>query len=155
MPKMAKDRHNLSSQGMLPCLIFTFEMIVSSVGPFLFRCGNSSMPHLCFRFYILHAYSYVISCIYPTSWRRRQQIFGESEAVYMGDEEIRELNRGDIGGFLENFKDLYGSYNQHGQRIQLGFKCPGTILKSTALRSLSQYFPDTKIIVSLRHPITW
>ena len=81
-----------------------------------------------------------------------KQIFGSAkEHVYMGDEEIRQLNHGNIGGFLRNFEGVYNSTSTQ----KLGFKCPGTILKRTPLRALSNYFPDTKLIVSLRHPINW
>ena len=86
-----------------------------------------------------------------------KQIFGRSEAVYMGDAEIRELNTGDIEGFLSNFRAHFqnGQSSSTTSSLQLGFKSPNTILNFQALASLSNYFPDTKIIITLRSPVSW
>ena len=48
------------------------------------------------------------------------------------------------------------SRSNEGKRAhQFGLKCPEELETEHALRFYSQYFPKTKFIISLRHPVLW
>lgn len=74
--------------------------------------------------------------------------------LYLPDREMRHLLRPDDGPALlvEQFMYLY---RRKKGRKQLAYKCPADIRDQTALTHLRDYFPNTKLIVGLRHPVWW
>ena len=44
---------------------------------------------------------------------------------------------------------------EHGNRIKGGLKCPKEISTEKGLDHWSKYFPETKFIVTTRHPVSW
>ena len=50
---------------------------------------------------------------------------------------------------------LYPLYKQQVPPQKVGYKCPADIRELVALGNLRDYFPKTKLIVGLRHPVWW
>jgi len=44
---------------------------------------------------------------------------------------------------------------QHGQQFPTGIKCPQDVSSQKSIQNYKKYFPKTKLIVGLRHPILW
>jgi len=47
------------------------------------------------------------------------------------------------------------AFTEHGHRIKGGLKCPKEISTEKGLDHWSNYFPETKFIVTTRHPVSW
>jgi hypothetical protein len=85
-----------------------------------------------------------------------RDILGASPQVYMGAQNSK-------GFYLEMHDLAYGklpefiSYFQHhnSSSIKRGFKEPRSLHWEPTLYHLSTFFPKTKLIVSIRHPISW
>ena len=83
-------------------------------------------------------------------------ILGASQHIYMGakDEngwytEMHQLARGNLTGFLSYFQ------SNNVSSVKRGFKNPVALISEPILYHMSTYFPKIKMIVSIRHPITW
>ena len=70
------------------------------------------------------------------------------------EREMRHLLRPDDGPAMVVEQFMY-MYRRKRGRKQLGYKCPADIREMTALKHLRDYFPNTKLVVGLRHPVWW
>ena len=50
---------------------------------------------------------------------------------------------------------LYPLYKERGSSKKIGYKCPADVRELVSLKNLRDYFPKTKLIVGLRHPVWW
>jgi hypothetical protein len=74
----------------------------------------------------------------------------QHESVQMWDYEVCDLNNRQPASLVRKlYQDLPA-----GADYQRGFKCPGHFSREP-LRYFRQYFPQTKLIVGLRHPVRW
>jgi len=71
------------------------------------------------------------------------------EEVQMHDEEVRSLRKNKPAGMVSLLYDL----PYHGKRR--GYKAPNDIQQQVSLNALHPYWPCTKCIVGLRHPVKW
>jgi hypothetical protein len=67
-------------------------------------------------------------------------------------EEVPHLSLGKIGLFI---KKLYHGLNHTVPYYQHGYKNPTDVQNLRALRLLRDYFPNTKLLVGIRHPVLW
>ena len=49
-------------------------------------------------------------------------------------------------------QDLYKHYQPH---LRMGIKCPNNLEVDLAMKNFNAFFPKTKFIVGLRHPVLW
>jgi hypothetical protein len=74
----------------------------------------------------------------------------QHERVQMSDREVCDLNNRRPAALVRQlYQDLPA-----GADYLRGFKCPGHFSREP-LRYFRQYFPQTKLIVGLRHPVRW
>jgi hypothetical protein len=83
-------------------------------------------------------------------------VLGASPHVYMGAQDARgnydemhHLAKGKLPEFMSYFQ------YQNSSSIKRGFKEPSGLHWEPTLYHLSTFFPKTKLIVSIRHPILW
>lgn len=74
----------------------------------------------------------------------------QHEKVQMWDREVCDLNNRKPAAFV---RKLYTELPA-GEDYLRGYKCPGHFSREP-LRYFRQYFPKTKLIVGLRHPVRW
>ena len=60
------------------------------------------------------------------------------------------LRRGKPVEFVSRMYEL-----PHGSQYKRGYKAPNEISSLNSLQSLRRYFPETKLIVGVRHPVKW
>lgn len=58
-------------------------------------------------------------------------------------------------GWNQHVKLIRDMYQEYSPTRRMGIKCPGNLEVDLALSNYKQYFPTTKFIVGLRHPILW
>jgi len=83
----------------------------------------------------------------------------KSPSVYMDDREIPGFALQRPGAVAEHFYNvvLSSSENNNNNSIpqKIGMKSPSDISSTQALTYYHQFFPNTKLIVLLRHPVLW
>lgn len=72
-----------------------------------------------------------------------------SESVFIFPDERCELAWNQHVPLL---KDMYKEYEP---KLQMGIKCPSNLEVDLALKNYDKFFPATKFIVGLRHPVHW
>lgn len=70
--------------------------------------------------------------------------------VRMYDNEIHSLKDGKPAELVSLMYDL-----PPGSRYKRGLKAPNDLRSNEALESIQTYWPQTKLIIGLRHPVTW
>lgn len=70
--------------------------------------------------------------------------------VQMHQQEIRSLRKGKPAEFVSKMYEL-----PHGSQYKRGFKSPNEICTLRSLQSICMHFPDTRLIVGVRHPVKW
>lgn len=80
----------------------------------------------------------------------------KTEETYVYDRELCMKRDGDVADFVRIYYDLHAKMNQpkYGKSIQFGLKCPGVFYRDD-IHIYRRYFPRTKFIIGLRHPISW
>ena len=68
--------------------------------------------------------------------------------------EVTTLQQGDPDAFAEELQQLL-SENNDTNKIKTCYKSPSDVESRPALRILRTVWPDTKLIVGIRHPIRW
>jgi hypothetical protein len=84
----------------------------------------------------------------------------QHKSIFMFDQERCEIG---YNQHVPLLADLYKNYNynqdyqgqQPPQLRKMGIKCPRDLESSVALHNYKTFFPKTKFIVGLRHPILW
>jgi len=72
-----------------------------------------------------------------------------SQSIFMFPDERCELAWNQHVPLL---KDIYKEYQPN---LQMGIKCPTNLEVDLALKNYKKFFPATKFIVGLRHPVRW
>jgi hypothetical protein len=70
--------------------------------------------------------------------------------IQMYDHEINSLRRGKPAELVSQLYALPA-----GSKYKRGYKAPSDIFSIEALNSIAAYWPDCKLVVGLRHPVTW
>jgi hypothetical protein len=74
----------------------------------------------------------------------------QHKSIFMFDQERCEMGYNQQVPLLV---DLYKNYQ--GPHLKMGIKCPRDLEVSLALANYRTFFPKTKFVVGLRHPILW
>ena len=71
----------------------------------------------------------------------------------------------DLKRFVETYHELHVRFQQQQQQqqqskqnnntIRFGLKCPGVLYRSYDMKIYKTYFPNTKLVVGIRHPVSW
>jgi hypothetical protein len=73
----------------------------------------------------------------------------QAKSIFMFDQERCEIG---YNQHVPLLADLYQHYQPH-LHLKMGIKCPCDLEANLALANYRQFFPNTKFIVGLRHPI--
>jgi hypothetical protein len=82
-------------------------------------------------------------------------------AILMPDKELHALQRGKPAALVQQLYDLSAGDDDPTStttapiRYKRGYKAPRDIMSLKVLRALAQYWPKTKLMVGVRHPIAW
>lgn len=72
-----------------------------------------------------------------------------SESIFIFPDERCEL------AWNQHVPLLNDMYKEYQPKLQMGIKCPTNLEVDLALQNYNKFFPTTKFIVGLRHPILW
>jgi len=75
---------------------------------------------------------------------------GAHHEVQMHPHELHTLQMGNVPSHVKQFYNFLP-----GDHIKRGYKNPGDISNPKAMKALAQYFPSTKLMIGLRHPVLW
>lgn len=78
-----------------------------------------------------------------------------SEGIYIHSEEHCFMKSQKVTEFVTTHLPLYKQWRKEGKDVKIGIKCPGVFYRDIDMDNLDRYFPNTKLIVGLRHPISW
>ena len=67
--------------------------------------------------------------------------------------EIHHIRKGKMDEFNSMFEYSKGKTTQKGKRIKNGFKSPEILMSEDFIKNMERYYPDTDLILSLRHPV--
>jgi hypothetical protein len=70
--------------------------------------------------------------------------------IQMHEKEIHSLRKGRPAEMVSRLYPLPA-----GSKYQHGYKAPRDIYSIQALNSIAEYWPDCKLVVGVRHPVTW
>jgi hypothetical protein len=88
---------------------------------------------------------------YPkTATSTKVRWLASQKQIQMYDHEIYHLKDGQPADMV---RKLYGL--PEGGQYKRGYKAPRDIHNARAVDSFSKYFPETKFIIGLRHPVLW
>ena len=84
-----------------------------------------------------------------------KNVFGASRYLNMGrNREIHDLEHRTVKKFLRHYRGQVNATTEDGYPILNGYKSPSALESEQSLWYLEQYFPATKFIVGVRHPIS-
>ena len=78
--------------------------------------------------------------------------------TYVYEREFCMKRDGDVARFVAEYHALHVALNQTDlgrKTVSFGIKCPGPLYRANDLVYLREYFPETRLIVGLRHPVPW
>jgi hypothetical protein len=83
----------------------------------------------------------------------------ESSETWLYEREFCMQNLEDVTRFVQVYHKIHiklrqGTGRSHDKQIKFGLKCPGVLYRSD-IQLYRQFFPRTKLIVGLRHPVSW
>jgi len=81
----------------------------------------------------------------------------ETGETYVYEREFCIKRYSQVSDFVQTYYKLHVKLNQPKQpkTIRFGLKCPGVFYRTDDIHIYAKYFPHTKFIVGLRHPISW
>lgn len=81
---------------------------------------------------------------------------GQSDETYLYEREFCIKKPEDVNLFVRLYHEAHVRLKQpmHGKGIRFGLKCPGTLYRHD-IEFYKRYFPHTKLIIGIRHPISW
>jgi hypothetical protein len=74
----------------------------------------------------------------------------KQKAIFMFDQERCEMG---YNQHVPLLADLYKHYQ--GPQLKMGIKCPRDLEVDLAMKNYATFFPTTKFIIGLRHPVLW
>ena len=75
--------------------------------------------------------------------------------IRMHPYEVHHLTKHDPVGMVQNLYTLQEEPRTHEQKLHYGYKAPRDIADAATMQLLSTYWPNTKVIVGVRHPVLW
>ena len=77
--------------------------------------------------------------------------------TYIHQGEICDMDKQNPARIVKRYYEphLNQQWTKDGRRVKFGFKCPKDLETEHALQLYSTHFPETKFIVSVRHPVLW
>ncbi|KAL7529572.1 hypothetical protein ACHAXR_003666, partial [Thalassiosira sp. AJA248-18] len=80
-----------------------------------------------------------------------------TKETYVYEREFCMKHYSDVADFVKIYYDLHAKLKQprYPKTIQFGLKCPGVLYRADDIHIYAKYFPNTKFIVGLRHPVSW
>ncbi|KAL9188930.1 hypothetical protein ACHAXT_011420 [Thalassiosira profunda] len=77
--------------------------------------------------------------------------------TFVFERELCMKHPSDVADFVRIYHSLHMRLKQpkHPKTLQFGLKCPGVLYRAHDIHFYEQYFPQTKLIVGLRHPVSW
>ena len=81
----------------------------------------------------------------------------QTQESYVYEREFCMKRYTDVTDFVRQYHNLHVRYNQprHPKTMQFGLKCPGVFYRANDIHIYERYFPATKFIIGLRHPVSW
>jgi len=90
----------------------------------------------------------------------------QTEETFVYHREFCIKKPSDLKRFVETYHELHVRFQQqklqqqqhpkyNTRTIKFGLKCPGVLYRSYDMKIYEKYFPKTKFIVGIRHPISW
>jgi len=81
----------------------------------------------------------------------------KNDEIYINNGEICYQNRRNPSKLVRMYykPHLDNTVNERGERIKFGIKCPEDLETEFGLKRYAKFFPDTKMIISVRHPVLW
>jgi hypothetical protein len=95
-----------------------------------------------------------------------KEYLNQTETTFVYHREFCLKKPSDLKRFVETYHDLHVRFQQQQQSatnnksnndktIRFGLKCPGVLYRSYDMKIYEKYFPNTKFIVGIRHPVSW
>ena len=77
--------------------------------------------------------------------------------TYVYEREFCMKNYSSVAVFVKEYYELHVKLRQprYPKTIRFGLKCPGVFYRADDIHIYKKYFPTTKFIVGLRHPVSW
>ncbi|KAL7447490.1 hypothetical protein ACHAXM_011402 [Skeletonema potamos] len=79
----------------------------------------------------------------------------QTEETFVYHREFCIKKPSDLKRFVETYHELHLHPKYNTRTIKFGLKCPGVLYRSYDMKIYEKYFPKTKFIVGIRHPISW
>lgn len=81
----------------------------------------------------------------------------QTQETFVYHKEFCIKKESDLKRFVEIYHDLHVRFQQptHNKTMRFGLKCPGVLYRAYDMEIFEKYFPTTKLIVGLRHPVSW
>ena len=82
----------------------------------------------------------------------------DDREVYVYPHELCMKRTSNVIDFVYKFYELHLQYNQQydiKRPVKFGIKCPGVFYRPNDIHIYKKYFPHAKLIIGLRHPISW
>jgi len=82
----------------------------------------------------------------------------DDREVYLYPHELCMKRTSAVIDFVYKFYELHLQYNQQYEikrPVKFGIKCPGVLYRPHDILYYKKYFPHAKLIIGLRHPISW
>ena len=81
----------------------------------------------------------------------------QTKETFVFERELCMKHYSDITDFVKTYYDLHAKLKQprYPKTIQFGLKCPGVLYRENDIHIYAKYFPRTKFIIGLRHPVSW
>ena len=79
-----------------------------------------------------------------------------SSETWLFKKEFCIKNKDDLQQFVQIYYKMHVRLKQsnNGKTIKFGLKCPGVLYRND-IQIYREYFPTTKLIIGLRHPVSW
>ncbi|VEU44283.1 unnamed protein product [Pseudo-nitzschia multistriata] len=84
----------------------------------------------------------------------QNKIFYPSERLFIPHHETHFLQNDKYAEFIGEFENVTKAANGDGKEVLAGYKSPFVLGHHRSLRNLETLFPDIRMIITLRHPIS-
>ncbi|KAL7462013.1 hypothetical protein ACHAXS_002411 [Conticribra weissflogii] len=83
----------------------------------------------------------------------------QSNETYVYEREFCMKQPSDILNVVRHYHDahvkLQQSSSEYDKSVKFGLKCPGVLYRKHDLNIYRKYFPRTRLIIGIRHPVSW
>lgn len=101
--------------------------------------------------------SYSACLLYCLAVRLMNYLRRKNDEIYINNGEICYQNRRNPSKLVRMYYKPHVEIkvNKRAERIKFGVKCPEDLETEFGLQRYAKHFPDTKMIISVRHPVNW